>query len=77
MGLGIPHNLPLILNNLNFKIAKGSRVGIIGATGSGKSTVVDLLMGLLNPSHGKIIIDGVPLTKEYIKSWKKNIAHVP
>jgi len=71
------NHLPLILNNLNFTIAKGSRVGIIGATGSGKSTVVDLLMGLLNPSHGKIIIDGVELTKEYSNSWKRNIAHVP
>jgi ATP-binding cassette, subfamily B, bacterial PglK len=70
-------HLPLILNNLNFEITKGTRIAIIGKTGSGKSTIVDLIMGLLEPSDGKIIIDGVELTKEYIESWRKNIAHVP
>lgn len=70
-------NLPLIIENLTFKIKKGSKVGIIGSTGSGKSTVVDLLMGLLSPSEGIISIDGKVLEKKYITSWKKNIAHVP
>jgi len=70
-------HLPLILNDLNFKITKGSRVGIIGGTGCGKSTLVDLLIGLLDPSTGSILIDGLALEGKYKKSWQKNIAHVP
>ncbi len=65
------------LNGINLSISKGDRIGIIGATGSGKSTVVDLLMCLLEPSTGKIFIDGVALTKKNCNAWQKNIAHVP
>lgn len=66
-----------IINNLSFKIPKGARVAIVGETGSGKSTVLDLLMGLLSPTNGKILVDGIELTEKNIKSWQKNIAHVP
>lgn len=66
-----------VLNNLNLLIPKGSRVGIIGATGSGKSTAIDLLMGLLSPSKGVITIDGSPCVGSQLKSWQKTIAHVP
>jgi ATP-binding cassette subfamily B protein len=66
-----------VLHNLNLLIPKGSRVGIIGATGSGKSTAIDLLMGLLSPSKGIIAIDGNPCVGSQLKSWQKTIAHVP
>lgn len=66
-----------ILHNFNLLIPKGSRVGIIGTTGSGKSTAIDLLMGLLRPSKGIIAIDGSPCVGSQLKSWQKTIAHVP
>jgi ATP-binding cassette subfamily B protein len=66
-----------VLHNLNLLIPKGSRVGIIGITGSGKSTVIDLLMGLLSPLRGNIEIDGTPCVGNQLKSWQKTIAHVP
>jgi ATP-binding cassette subfamily B protein len=68
---------PWVLDCLSFTITKGSRVGFVGKTGSGKSTCLDLLMGLLEPIKGRILIDGSPLTQENIRSWQKNIAHVP
>ena len=52
---------PWIFENVNFEIKKGSSIGIIGTTGSGKSTIVDILMGLLTPSSGELIIDNIKL----------------
>jgi ABC-type multidrug transport system fused ATPase/permease subunit len=66
-----------ILNKINLDIKKGSRVGIIGPTGSGKSTLIDLLMGLLQPSNGFISVDGVVLDDINLAAWQKHIAHVP
>jgi ABC-type bacteriocin/lantibiotic exporter with double-glycine peptidase domain len=68
---------PWILNNLDLKIAKGARVGFIGATGSGKSTLLDIVMGLLQPTHGTVEIDNVPITLGTHRSWQSHIAHVP
>lgn len=68
---------PWVLDGLSLNIRKGSRVGFIGKTGSGKSTCLDLLMGLLPPTGGRILIDGHPLEPGNLRSWQKNIAHVP
>lgn len=68
---------PWVLNGLNFTIPKGARVGIIGSTGSGKSTTLDLLIGLLMPTEGKLLIDGKPCTGNRVRAWQKTIAHVP
>ena len=65
------------LDNVSFAIPRGRRVALIGKTGSGKSTLADLLMGLLEPTEGRITIDGVPLTPENRRSWQRSIAHVP
>lgn len=70
-------NQEYILENINFEIKKGSRIGIIGKTGEGKSTFLDLIMGLLSPATGEIKIDGIKLNKETIDSWQSKIAHVP
>jgi ATP-binding cassette, subfamily B, bacterial PglK len=69
--------LPLVLHQLDLTIPKGARVGFIGITGSGKSTVMDLLMGLLQPSTGQILVDNMPLTGTTRLAWQCNIAHVP
>jgi len=66
-----------ILNNVNLKIKKGSKVGFVGKTGSGKSTLIDIIMGLLSPTSGSIDIDGLIVTQKNKTSWQKNIAHVP
>ena len=64
------------LKNINLTIERGQSVGIFGASGSGKSTLVSLILGLLEPTYGKIKIDGNDLYK--IKStWQKNIGYVP
>jgi len=68
---------PWVLNGLNLTIPKGARVGIIGSTGSGKSTTLDLLIGLLMPTEGQLLIDGVPCTGNRVRAWQKTIAHVP
>ncbi len=67
----------LVLNDLNLIILKGDRIGIVGSTGSGKSTVLDLIMGLLNPNDGFFLIDGKVISESNISSWQKHIAHVP
>lgn len=68
---------PWVLDNLDLTISKGARVGFVGRTGSGKSTLVDLLMGLLSPSEGRILVDGEPLLGSRIRAWQQSIAHVP
>jgi ABC-type multidrug transport system fused ATPase/permease subunit len=68
---------PLVLANVNLKIAKGSRVGFIGTTGSGKSTLLDIIMGMLNPTEGFLAIDGKAISVENNRSWQEHISHVP
>lgn len=69
-------DLPLVFENVNLSIAKGSRVGFIGVTGSGKSTLLDILMGLLPPTGGHIAIDGQPISADNQRAWQAHIAHV-
>jgi ATP-binding cassette, subfamily B, bacterial PglK len=66
-----------ILSGIDFSIAKGERIGIAGTTGSGKSTLMDLLLGLLEPSAGAILIDDAPLGDNSRAAWQAQIAHVP
>ena len=66
-----------VLKNLTLKIDKGSTVGFIGLTGSGKSTIIDILMGLLTPDSGQVLIDDRRLKDIYLRSWQTRISHVP
>jgi ATP-binding cassette subfamily B protein len=68
---------PWVIDDLNLVISKGARVGLVGGTGSGKSTTLDLLMGLLRPNAGLISVDGKPLDSSSIRAWQASIAHVP
>jgi ATP-binding cassette subfamily B protein len=68
---------PWVLKDLNLSITKGSRVGFIGKTGSGKSTLIDIVMGLLQPNEGGLEIDGHQITASNCRSWQAHIAHVP
>jgi ATP-binding cassette subfamily B protein len=67
----------LALDSIDLFIGKGERVGLIGKTGSGKSTLVDVLMGLLQPTSGELLIDGVAIGRDTIGQWQAQIAHVP
>jgi len=70
--------MPNVIDGVDLVIRKGERIGIIGSTGSGKSTLIDLLMGLLKPSEGTISVDGYDLhEKDLVSGWKAGIAHVP
>jgi ABC-type multidrug transport system fused ATPase/permease subunit len=66
-----------VLKNINLEIKKGECIGFIGTTGSGKSTFLDILMGLQEPSLGKMLIDGVEIDEINCRSWQLHIAHVP
>ena len=70
-------NTPLILKNINLKIDKGSRVGFVGETGSGKSTLMDVIMGLLPQTKGHLIIDNQSINNKNRRAWQMHIAHVP
>jgi len=66
-----------ILNGINLTIHKGSRVGFIGSTGSGKSTMFDLIMVLLDPTDGIITVDGKRINDKLKRAWQRTIVHVP
>jgi ATP-binding cassette subfamily B protein len=66
-----------IFDGINLVIKKSSSIGIVGVSGSGKSTLVDLLMGLIEPSEGELLVDGICINSDNLKSWQKNISHVP
>lgn len=70
------HN-PLVLNDISFVIPKGGCFGIIGSTGGGKSTLLDILMGLLHPTKGTLCVDGTAITKKNSRGWQAHISHVP
>ena len=66
-----------VLHDVDLIIRKGERIGIAGTTGSGKSTLMDLLLGLLDPTEGAILIDDQPLDDRLRAGWQAEIAHVP
>lgn len=65
-----------VLNDVSFDIPKGKFIGIVGPSGAGKTTFVDILLGLLPPKSGMITVDGKDIYKN-ISGWLKNIAYVP
>lgn len=70
-------NSPWILRNVNLTIDKGTVVGIIGKTGCGKSTILDIIMGLLSPTEGKLLVDSEIIDSETKRSWQTHISNVP
>ncbi len=68
---------PWVLDRINLSIPKGARIGFVGSTGGGKSTTMDLFMGLLTPTAGEILVDGESVTGARVRSWQRTIAHVP
>ncbi len=71
-----PESVRDVLKDVNFIIPKGSFVGIVGPSGAGKTTFVDLLLGLLKPTAGDILVDGVSIY-DNVRAWQANLAYVP
>jgi ATP-binding cassette subfamily B protein len=67
----------VVLSDLNYSIRRGGRIGIVGKTGSGKSTLVDILMGLLTPTGGTMSVDGLAVNQVNCRAWQNHVAHVP
>lgn len=71
-----PNTKKRVLENISLEIPFGKSIGIVGESGAGKSTFIDLLIGLLDPSEGQILIDGFDL-KKIKKNWQKQIGYIP
>ena len=71
-----PENKEEVLQGVSFEIPKGKFVGVVGPSGAGKTTFVDIMLGLLQPTAGKIMCDGVDINKN-IRAWQANLAYVP
>lgn len=65
-----------VLRDISLTIQRGESIGIVGATGAGKSTLVDLLLGLLAPSQGRITVDGRDVSRS-LRAWQRKIGYVP
>lgn len=66
-----------IFDNLSFSVDRGSVVGIVGETGCGKSTLIDIISGLLNPTNGKVYVDQIELdSPDLIRNWQNNLSYV-
>ena len=72
-----PNSSRTALKNLNFSIQARSTVGLVGATGSGKTTAVDIILGLLEAQQGSLEVDGKIINKQNSKSWQRSIGYVP
>ncbi|NVK42628.1 MAG: ABC transporter ATP-binding protein [Oceanospirillaceae bacterium] len=72
-----PGKLEPVLQGLNVDIPVNQTIGLVGASGSGKSTAIDLLLGLIVPEQGQLLIDGEPVTKSNLRSWQSTIGFVP
>jgi ATP-binding cassette subfamily B protein len=77
LGFRYNESSPWILKNIDLRITKGCRIGIIGMTASGKSTLIDIIMCLLAPTEGTLEIDGQVIDARNYRGWQAHIAHVP
>lgn len=66
-----------LIRNLNLTIPTNMTVAIVGSSGGGKTTLVDVILGLLEPQDGRLLVDGVPITSRNVASWQKHLGYVP
>ncbi|MDI9370210.1 MAG: ABC transporter ATP-binding protein [Synergistota bacterium] len=66
-----------VLDGLTLDIPKNAVIGLVGATGSGKTTLVDIILGLLVPQQGRMLVDEAPITEDNVRAWRRKIGYVP
>ena len=67
----------IVLKDVSLSIHAGEKIGIVGLTGAGKTTLIDILLGLLRPNAGKFIVDETEITDENLRSWQQTVGYVP
>ena len=72
-----PNSSRTALKNISLEIPVNSTIGLVGATGSGKTTTVDVILGLLESHKGTLEVDGNVITKQNVRSWQRTIGYVP
>ena len=72
-----PASSRTVLKDINLSIPAKSTVGVVGITGSGKTTLIDIILGLLEAQKGTIEVDGQIITKHNVRSWQDSIGYVP
>ncbi|MDP2641551.1 MAG: ABC transporter ATP-binding protein [Candidatus Yanofskybacteria bacterium] len=72
-----PFGRTSVLSRVNLEIPKGSFVGLVGPTGGGKTTLGDILIGLLSPNAGRMMVDGVPIGTGNVRNWQRTLGYVP
>ena len=77
MSFRYPGAGPAAVENLNLAIRVSSTVAFAGRTGSGKTTTVDLILGLLRPTKGALIVDDTEITGENLTAWQRSLGYVP
>ncbi len=66
-----------VINNLNIKIDTNTSIAFVGKTGAGKTTIADIILGLLRPDSGRLLIDGVEITDANLPGWQMNLGYIP
>ena len=65
------------IRSVSLSIPKNASVAFVGPTGVGKTTLVDIILGLLAPSNGRLLIDGTPIEEDNVRAWRRNVGYVP
>jgi ATP-binding cassette, subfamily B, bacterial PglK len=77
LGFRYPGASEPALDAVNLRIERNQTVGLVGASGEGKTTLLDLLLGLYAPDRGRILVDGVPLGEHNLRAWRRRVGYVP
>lgn len=77
LGYRYPGNDTGGLQNVSLTVARGERIGIVGSTGAGKSTLADVVLGLLRPQQGAVLVDDTSVTDENLHAWQASVGYVP
>ncbi|MBK8185293.1 MAG: ATP-binding cassette domain-containing protein [Candidatus Competibacteraceae bacterium] len=67
----------LAIKGLNLAIKPNTSIGLVGSTGSGKTTTVDIILGLLTPTSGQMLVDGIEINSDNLACWQRNLGYVP
>ena len=72
-----PNTKKITVENLSFSIPDTITLGFMGETGSGKTTIIDMILGIISPDSGEILVHGMPMTSKNIEAWQQSIGYVP